>query len=44
MHPELASADDTPESAVKSDEPDEVVDLVPYASMRLRITEFPTLK
>ena len=43
MHPELANADDTPANPVKSDEPDEVVELVPYASTRLRITEFPTV-
>ena len=37
------SADDPPESPANSDQPEESLELVPYACARLRITEFPVL-
>ncbi len=38
------SADDPPGSPVESDQPLTDVELIPYGSTRLRITEFPVLK
>jgi hypothetical protein len=38
------SAGETPKSPAESSEPLADLELVPYGSTRLRITEFPTLK
>jgi len=38
------SADDVPESPVRSDAPPETLSLIPYGCTNLRITEFPTLE
>ncbi|HYK37327.1 MAG TPA: hypothetical protein VEV40_15305, partial [Alloacidobacterium sp.] len=37
-------ANPVPQSPVASDEPEEMVTLVPYAAAKLRITAFPELK
>jgi DUF1680 family protein len=37
-------ADPVPQSPVTSDQPDETIKLIPYASAKLRITAFPELK
>ena len=38
------SADDTPPSPVESREPEAAVELIPYGSTRLRITELPVVR
>jgi uncharacterized protein len=37
-------ADEVPQSPVTSEEPEEMVTLIPYAAAKLRITSFPVLK
>lgn len=37
-------ANPLPESPVQSEEPEELLELIPYAAAKLRITAFPVLK
>jgi hypothetical protein len=38
------SAGETPVTPVHSDQPDTTLELIPYGSTRLRMTEFPAIK